>query len=275
MPDLSEWLQRGNLAGALGEARIAVNEDPDAESVRHTLFVLLLIAGFPAEAREQAGELQRRHETFGEVHAEVLSLLDAAVAADAFLLRGEGGVGGLGPPTAELEACLEACRCLQIRDFEGAGTALAGRTPTKRPGVARLTTGDELAFQSVRDVHDPTGAVLSVLVPDGLVWVPWSELQSLRLEEERLAFDSILRPGHLTRIGEAEEVRFMRVPMRYPRDPDAPGDARFLASGVMLEEKPGGLHVAHGWRTVALETEDGDAVVPLSGLVSLEWEMSS
>ena len=127
---------------------------------------------------------------------------------------------------------------------------------------------------------DPRGAANEKVAARGdscgdLVWVPWSELQSLRLEEGRLAFDSILRPGHLTRIGEAEEVRFMRVPMRYPRDPDAPGDARFLASGVMLEEKPGGLHVAHGWRTVALETEDGDAVVPLSGLVSLEWEMSS
>lgn len=273
---IAAYLSRRNLAGALGEARIALQDRPEDRALRFVVFELNLMLGDFAGAR---GALPGLFEDDDE--AGIWSgLIDAEEARYRFHREGEGAPGSLDPPPSYGGPQVTAAVAHARGRPDAVRACLAEVAAPTIAGAAELKSGERLLFDDLRDLSDLVGPFFPALAPGAYLWLPLADLARIDfVEQSGGALEELLRPADVTwqpRAGAPPRRGRLWVPLA------AVDDGRGLtwgikpAEGVMLDDDEGSYTVAFGWRCLRLIFSSADERrVAISTLRSLELSRRS
>lgn len=206
-----ESLQEGRLSEAIEQLSGELRTRPDDLHRRTTLFELLCFAGQWVRAERQLDVIGHREAgAMTALGVQVYRYLMAAEQARALLFaRGERPRFMLAPPAA-VGRHLEALdRLREGRPAEARALLDSSDAPAAVRGTSR-----GVAFEEFRDADDLLAPVLEVFTPGGYYWVPWEQVQFLRVPPPRNLRDLLWMPAQLASFdGQLGEVF---LPALYP-----------------------------------------------------------
>lgn len=266
---IEQGISRRNLRAAVAEAELACHEHP---SLRPLTASYLALLGRYSDAARQLFEALRE-ETLELERAELrIGLLHGADLLQRFVLAGEGSPAGLSPPPPYAGAHA-AAMMLAAREENAQAAEVIRETRCPIPsGTLSLRSGETIAFDEIGDVAPLGRPVLPVIIPKSFLWIPYEDLRSLSLGDPEDTFDQVLRPAQAQVAMPSSEPRegAFWVPMVYESRPSRRDDATTEERGVILEERPGGLELASGWRSLRLLVDGERRIIPLHAVRRIE-----
>ena len=240
-------LVSGQLSEALRALSAEVRRRPVDASLRVFLFQLLAVLGDWERAAVQlkvAGELD-------EQNALMVTAYDLALQGERqreAVMAGHTSpfvTGATAPWHAPLVQSLQAlcagrfdeARALRAKAFDAAGT------------VAGTIDGEP--FDWISDADPRFGPCIELILKTGYVWVPFSQLRSLKFEAPVDLRDKVWAPVQITWGSGAEAVGF--VPCRYPGSERSGVAPLALAARTTWVEQSADCFVGRGQRMFATD----------------------
>lgn len=207
---VSEFIQKGNLAEAVAAATADVKRQPLKPEPRVVLAELMCFSGNLDRADElvEGASKQNRAPVPGLILLR--QLLRGEVARQQWYEEGR-------PPQTKSEPSPELATALQaVVEFRAGDQAAAAdkvgslAQSHDRQGTLQLTSGEELRFESLRDLNDLTASVAELVSSAGkFFWVPWTEVRRAKFEPVQTLRDVLWRPVEITFTDESTERYFM------------------------------------------------------------------
>lgn len=257
-----EALKTGDLDTALSALTERVRKSPADARLRVFLFQLLTVLGQWERALSQlniAGELDAGTLAMVSTYRDVLSceVLRASV------FSGERDPLVLGEPQGWIALLFQALRLaaegqvaqsqeLREQAFEDA-PASSGRI-------------DEEPFHWIADADGRIGPTLEAIINGRYYWVPFSQIQTLKMEAPEDLRDLVWTPAHLTLANGGETIAL--IPARYPGSESNPDSRIRLARLTQWIDQGAGLFTGLGQRMLTTDTGD----YPLLGVQHIELD---
>ncbi|HEX8201290.1 MAG TPA: type VI secretion system accessory protein TagJ [Isosphaeraceae bacterium] len=231
-----EMLEAGRLAQAIEQVKGELRSQPADLHRRTVLFELLCFAGDRVGAQRQLDFISHRGTGAGTVVGVQVyrNLLEAESARHLLFASGVRPRFLLAPPPG-ITRRLEALDRLREGRAEDARALLEEAAADARP--LRGTAHGE-GFEDFRDADDLLAPVLEVYAADRYYWVPWEQVQFLKVPPPRSLRDLLWTPAQLATFdGQLGEVF---LPALYPGSDAHPDEAvRLGRKTEWLEPAPG------------------------------------
>jgi len=195
MPTVTEWLEQGDLTMAIKQAQENVADRPRAEGERFLLFELTILQEDFEEAMVQLNMLRELSPQLSDAAEFYLGLVEAELRRNAFLQKGDGGVGFVVEPPDWAGDFCRACQSL-LAGRGAEASSLLQEAWRKVPPVSGTLNG-EREFTSFRDADDVLGPFLEAIVPGAWLWMPFSQIQSVSFTEPKGYQEIIWRPAEV------------------------------------------------------------------------------
>ncbi|MEP2718118.1 type VI secretion system accessory protein TagJ [Pseudophaeobacter sp.] len=244
-----EHLRAGDPEQALAALQEQVRADPSSAKLRIFLFQLLCILGDWKRAVAQlrlSAELDPAAMVMAQAYRE-------AILCEVYrekVFKGEKDPLILGEPEAWLAQLIEAQRLL-AQSYVAEAAALRDAAYDAAPMTAGVIDGTP--FEWIADADMRLGPVLEVILNGRYFWLPFSQIQSLEIDEPSDLRDSVWMAGTLTLANEGALA--VLIPTRYPGSASADAAVR-LARATQWEEAGGGAYTGLGQRLLTIGDED-------------------
>ena len=240
--------QAADPQAMLVQVQDQVRREPANSKHRIFLFQLLAVLGQWQRALNQLAVL-------GEMDAATLAMVQTyRPALQCEALRAEVFAGQrlpliFGDPQPWTALLLEALR------LDAGGHHSHARTIRDQAFEAAAATPGSLDGQDfawIADADARLGPMLEVILNGRYFWVPFQNIQALKLEAPTDLRDLVWLPAQLTWSNGGEAVGL--IPVRYPGSQDSVDPAVQLASKTVWLEPADGLYIGQGQRMLATDT---------------------
>lgn len=254
-----EHLRAGDPEQALAALQEQVRADPSNAKLRIFLFQLLCILGDWKRAVAQlrlSAELDANATVMAQAYRE-------AILCEVYrekVFKGEKDPLILGEPEVWLAQLIEAQKLLAQGHMVQAA-ALRDAAYEVAPTSSGTVNGT--AFDWIADADMRLGPVLEVILNGRYFWLPFSQIQSLEIDEPSDLRDTVWMAGTLTLANEGALA--VLIPTRYPGSEIAEAGAR-LARLTSWTEMGGDTYVGLGQRLLTI----GDQDFPLMDIRQLQ-----
>jgi type VI secretion system protein ImpE len=267
MTTAAEFLQAGNLAGAIASATAAVKAAPTDADARWLMAELLLIGG-EAERADRMLDAAALHEPNPAV-LEFRKLLRAEVLRTQVIREGRAPKYQGGDATPAQQAALRARMLLRLGDVEAANAAASEieslRAPA--PGHLEAADGSQVAFADLRDADDLMAAEFEVLTTAGdHMLVPVARVRTLSFDAPRRPRDLVWRRCAIDLKDGTEGVVYL--PALYLGVAAETDDALRLGRATDWTDPADGPVRGRGQRILLV----GDEAVPFTQLATVEFD---
>jgi type VI secretion system protein ImpE len=267
MTTAAEFLQAGNLAGAIASATAAVKAAPTDADARWLMAELLLIGG-EAERADRMLDAAALHEPNPAV-LEFRKLLRAEVLRTQVIREGRAPKYQGGDATPAQQAALRARMLLRLGDVEAANAAASEieslRAPA--PGHLEAADGSRVAFADLRDADDLMAAEFEVLTTAGdHMLVPVARVRTLSFDAPRRPRDLVWRRCAIDLKDGTEGVVYL--PALYLGLAAETDDALRLGRATDWTDPADGPVRGRGQRILLV----GDEAVPFTQLATVEFD---
>jgi type VI secretion system protein ImpE len=244
-----EHLRAGDPEQALAALQEQVRADPSNAKLRIFLFQLLCILGDWKRAVAQlrlSAELDASATVMAQAYRE--AILCEVYRAKVF--KGEKDPMILGEPEVWLAQLMEAQKLLAQGKVEQAAS-LRDAAYEAAPTTAGTVNGT--AFDWIADADMRLGPVLEVILNGRYFWLPFTQIQSLEIDEPSDLRDTVWMAGTLTLANEGAMA--VLIPTRYPGSETGEAGAR-LARLTSWSDLGGGTYVGSGQRLLTIGEQD-------------------
>jgi len=256
----TEALRRGDLQTAAEELKQQIRDNPRDAALRIFLFQLSAVTGQWERALSQlnlAGQLdpaaemmvtsyrtaiqceRLRAEVFaGKRSPLVLGEPDPWIAAmlQALALRAQGE--------------LQAAEPLRQQAFDAA-PAIGGTIRWRTAGAGSDEQTQTAEFQWLADADVSLGPILEAIVNGRYYWVPFQQIEAIRLQPPVDLRDLVWAPAEFTWVGGGSQVGF--IPTRYFGSEACDDDAVRLGRKTQWQTGEAGVEVGQGQRLIATD----------------------
>ena len=218
-----QHLQQGNLADALVQLQNQVKKDPANAKLRTFLFQLLIIIGDWDRALAQL-------KVTGDLDASALPMVQTyREAIRCELLRKEIFAGLktpliFGEPEQWLALLVEALK-LNSQQQDAEAQTLRDQAFELAPTTSGTINGE--AFEWLADADVRLGPLIEAIVNGRYYWVPFAQIQHIKIEQPADLRDAVWMPAHFTWANGGEA--FGLIPTRYPDSEKSEDNAIRLA----------------------------------------------
>ncbi|WP_122074751.1 type VI secretion system accessory protein TagJ [Pseudophaeobacter sp. EL27] len=254
-----EHLRAGDPQQALAVLQELVRVDPSNAKLRIFLFQLLCILGDWKRAVAQlrlSAELDAGATVMAQAYRE-------AILCEVYrekVFKGEKDPLILGEPEVWLAQLIEAQKLLAQGHM---AQAAALREAAYEAAPTSSGTVNGTAFDWIADADMRLGPVLEVILNGRYFWLPFSQIQSLEIDEPSDLRDTVWMAGTLTLANEGALA--VLIPTRYPGSETAEAGAR-LARLTSWTEMGGDTYIGTGQRLLTI----GDQDFPLMDIRQLQ-----
>ncbi|MEP4037882.1 type VI secretion system accessory protein TagJ [Pseudophaeobacter sp.] len=254
-----EHLRAGDPQQALAALQEQVRADPSNAKLRIFLFQLLCILGDWKRAVAQlrlSAELDAGATVMAQAYRE-------AILCEVYrekVFKGEKDPLILGEPEVWLAQLIEAQKLLAQGHM---AQAAALREAAYEAASTSSGTVNGTAFDWIADADMRLGPVLEVILNGRYFWLPFSQIQSLEIDEPSDLRDTVWMAGTLTLANEGALA--VLIPTRYPGSETAEAGAR-LARLTSWTEMGGDTYIGTGQRLLTI----GDQDFPLMDIRQLQ-----
>lgn len=255
-----EALRRGDLQAALDELKQQIREKPRDAALRIFLFQLSAVTGQWDRALSQlnlAGQLDPAAEMMVTSYRTAIQCEQLR----AQIFAGKRSPLVLGEPDAWIAAMIQAVELraqhqvqaaeqLRQRAFDAA-PAVGGTIRWRIAGTGTEEQTQTDAFTWLADADGVLGPILEAIVNGRYYWVPFQNIEAIRLQPPEDLRDLVWAPAELTWVGGGSQVGF--IPTRYLGSESCEDDAIRLARKTQWHTNEHGLEVALGQRLLATD----------------------
>lgn len=244
-----EHLRAGDPEQALAALQDQVRADPSNAKLRIFLFQLLCILGDWKRAVAQlrlSAELDAGATVMAQAYRE-------AILCEVYrekVFKGEKDPMVLGEPEVWLAQLIEAQKLLARGEVN---QAVALRDAAYDAAPATEGTVNGTAFDWIADADMRLGPVLEVILNGRYFWLPFSQIQSLEIDEPSDLRDTVWMAGTLTLANEGAMA--VLIPTRYPNSEAAEAGAR-LARLTSWTDMGADTYVGTGQRLLTIGDQD-------------------
>ncbi|NQU75741.1 MAG: tetratricopeptide repeat protein [Planctomycetes bacterium] len=245
-----ELLRQGQLDEALRTLKSQVQHDPADPKLRVFLFQLLSVMGQWDRAMTQlnvAAEMDAGNLLMAQMGRSALNC--EALRAEVFAGRRAPLI--FGEPPQWVGWLVQAAEMAANGQYGPSGE-LRGRAFDAAPAIGGTIDGQ--SFEWIADADSRLGPMLEVIVEGRYYWVPFSAVQSIRIEPPADLRDVVWAPVQFTWANGGQTVGL--IPSRYCGSADSEDSAIRLARKTDWTEPAEGLHVGLGQRMFA--TDQGE-----------------
>ena len=218
-----QHLQEGNLSDALIQLQNQVKKDPANAKLRTFLFQLLAVLGEWDRALTQLN-------VAGDLDAETLPMVQTYREALRCERLRKDIYSGLktpqifGEPQQWIALLVQALKLNADQQHKEA-QLLRDQAFELAPATAGTINGE--AFEWLADADARLGPVIEAIVNGQYYWIPFSQIQSIQIDEPADLRDVVWMPAHFVLINGGEAVGL--IPTRYPDSENHPDSAIRLA----------------------------------------------
>lgn len=279
LAELQELMNRGSLRRALARALVILNDDEPEDDrevvmselakIRELALDLSLFLSDFTEAARLVGEQREAAEISAERAEQRSRVLRGACRLKDFEANGRESPSSLTPPDPVSQELIEA----MILDAKGQLAVAERRYRTARSGDWPVPSGrfehrtGRIEVECFSDLDDLSATALIALSGESLLWIPWDQIAALEVLEPRDRFEALLRPAVLKLEGGLEGR--IEIPLVYSRGAGKQEEALMSSARFMLEQR-GSYNRPLGWRSLRLETAEGEMILPFRDLKSFE-----
>ncbi|NIZ15085.1 type VI secretion system accessory protein TagJ [Phaeobacter sp. HF9A] len=244
-----EYLKAGDPAAALSALQDQVRKDPSNGKLRIFLFQLLCVLGDWKRAVTQlklSADMDSGATTMAQAYREAII---CEVYRDK-VFKGEKDPLIFGEPQEWLALLIQAQKALAAGDPVQAA-AVRARAFDAAPATAGELNGTR--FEWIADADMRLGPVLEVIVNGRYFWMPFSQIDTLELEEPADLRDAVWMAGTLTPKGGGALA--VLVPTRYPGAAEI-GGLTALARETNWVDLGADTYGGQGQRVLATDQQD-------------------
>ncbi len=256
----TEALRRGDLHTAAEELKQQVRDKPRDAALRIFLFQLSAVTGQWERALSQlnlAGQLDPAAEMMVTSYRRAIQC--ERLRADVF--AGKRSPLVLGEPAPWLAAMIQALALRAQREVQAADALrqqafeaapeTAGTIRWRVAGAGNEEQTQTAEFQWLADADLSLGPILEAIVNGRYYWVPFQQIEAIRLQPPVDLRDLVWAPAEFTWVGGGSQVGF--IPTRYFGSESCEDDAVRLARKTQWQMDEGGIEVAQGQRLLATD----------------------
>jgi type VI secretion system protein ImpE len=257
-----QYLQDGDLDGALRQLQEAVRAKPEDSRLRIFLFQLLSVLGQWERALNQlnvAAELDPGALAMAQMYREALHC--EVLRAQVF--EGKKSPLVFGQPDQWLALLVEAL----LLTGQGKHTE-AGKLRSAAFDEAKSTSGvlDNQPFEWIADADSRLGPVCEAIVNGRYYWIPFSHLREIVIDAPEDLRDLVWMPAHFRFENGGESVAL--IPTRYP------GSEKSDDNQLLLSRKTTWIEIApntyHGLGQRLFATDNGEVPLMDTRRIALE-----
>jgi type VI secretion system protein ImpE len=245
-----QHLQEGNLSDALIQLQNQVKKDPANAELRIFLFQLLAVLGEWNRALTQLN-------VAGDLDAETLPMVQTYREAIRCELLRQDIYSGLktpqifGEPQQWIALLVQALKLNADQQHKEA-QLLRDQAFELAPATAGTINGE--AFEWLADADARLGPVIEAIVNGQYYWIPFSQIQSIQIDEPADLRDVVWMPAHFVWINGGEA--FGLIPTRYPDSETADDSAIRLARKTEWTELNDETFIGFGQRLFSTNEND-------------------
>lgn len=250
MLNSEQALKEGNLEQALADIQQLIRKDPANSKHRIYLFQLYSVLGQWEKALNQLNVL-------ADMDASTLAMVQTyREALRCEVLRKEIFAGLktpliFGDPQQWIALLQQALKLTAAHQYKEA-QALRNEAFELAPATAGTIDGE--AFDWLADADVRMGPMLEAIVNGHYYWIPFQQIQAIRIEEPADLRDVVWMPAYFTWQNGGETVGL--IPTRYPDSENQPDSALKLARKTEWQEPDEGLFIGSGQRLLSSNNND-------------------
>lgn len=256
----TEALRRGDLQTAAEELKQQIRDNPRDAALRIFLFQLSAVTGQWERALSQlnlAGQLDPAAEMMVTSYRATIQC--ERLRAEVF--AGKRSPLVLGEPDPWVAAMIQALALqaqgkaqaaepLRQQAFEAA-PAIGGTIRWRSAGTGSDEQTQTAEFQWLADADMLLGPILEAIVNGRYYWVPFQQIEAIRLQPPADLRDLVWAPAEFTWVGGGSQVGF--IPARYIGSEASADDAIRLARHTRWQTDADGVEAAQGQRLLATD----------------------
>ena len=264
MPQAEEFLREGRLDEALKAIQDQVREDPSKAELRVFLFQILSVMGDWKRALTQlnvAAELDGEKMLLAEICRPALQ----SEALRTAVFEGTKSPLVFGEPEEWVGWAIQAARLVAEGQY-AAALELRDKAFEAAPAISGQINGKPFGW--IADADTRLGPILEVVVEHKYFWVPFSRIQSIRIEEPKALRNMVWAEAQFiwTNGGQAPGL----IPTRYAGSEKCENGSVRLGRRTEWTEHEGGHFVGLGQRMLA--TDEGE--YPLLEVRSIAFDQA-
>ncbi len=250
MLNSEQALKDGNLEQALADIQQLIRKDPANSKHRIYLFQLYSVLGQWEKALNQLNVL-------ADMDASTLAMVQTyREALRCEVLRKEIFAGLktpliFGDPQQWIALLQQALKLTAAHQYKEAQT-LRNEAFELAPTTAGTIDGE--AFDWLADADVRIGPMLEAIVNGQYYWIPFQQIQAIRIEEPADLRDVVWMPAYFTWQNGGETVGL--IPTRYSDSENQPDSAIKLARKTEWQEPDEGLFIGMGQRLLSTNNND-------------------
>ena len=250
MLNSEQALKDGNLEQALADIQQLIRKDPANSKHRIYLFQLYSVLGQWEKALNQLNVL-------ADMDASTLAMVQTyREALRCEVLRKEIFAGLktpliFGNPQQWIALLQQALKLTAAHQYKEART-LRNEAFELAPATAGTIDGEDFDWLADADVR--MGPMLEAIVNGQYYWIPFQQIQAIRIEEPADLRDVVWMPAYFTWQNGGETVGL--IPTRYPDSENQPDSALKLARKTEWQEPDEGLFIGMGQRLLSSNNND-------------------
>lgn len=244
-----QLIQQGKLQDSLDNIQDKIRSDSSNIDYRIFLFQLLAVLGSWERAEKQLDVIAKLDDgTLAMVHAYRAAIQCERAREDVF--TGKADPVFMGKPEEWQALMLQALK-LSIEGKVQAAQDLREQALELASTLGGAVNGD--SFEWISDADSRLGPMLEVFVEGRYMWVPFTNISRIEIEEPEDLRDMVWIPGHIQWQTEGES--FVLIPTRYPFSAKQE-DALALSRKTEWEEKGDNTYFGYGQRLLVTDQDD-------------------
>ena len=244
-----QYLQQGKLQDSLKSIQNEVRANASDVKSRIFLFQLLAVLGSWDRAVQQLDVIAKLDDgALAMVHAYRAAIQCELVREEVF--SGKADPVFMGEPK-EWQALMVQALKLTVEGKDEASQSLRLKALDLAPSLGGTINGD--SFDWVADADSRIGPMLEVIVDGRYMWVPFTNISRMVIEEPEDLRDVVWIPAHIQWKTEGES--FVLIPTRYPFS-STQDDALALSRKTEWDQKGAEMYIGYGQRLLVTDALD-------------------
>ena len=244
-----QYLQQGELQECLNSIQDNIRADASNVKSRVFLFQLLAVLGSWDRAAKQLDVIAKMDDgALAMVHA-----YRAAIECERFreeVFSGKADPVFMGEPKEWQALMVQALKSL-AEAKDNASESLINRALELAPTISGSINGEP--FEWIADADSRLGPMLEVFVDGQYMWVPFTNILRLEVEEPEDLRDVVWMPAHIQWQTEGES--FVLIPTRYPFSAKQDDDSA-LSRKTEWDQKGENSYIGFGQRLLVTDVND-------------------
>lgn len=244
-----QYLQQGKLQESLSSIQNEIRANASDVKSRIFLFQLLAVLGSWDRALQQLDVIAKLDDgALAMVHAYRAAIQSELEREEIF--SGKVDPVFMGEPK-EWQALMVQALKLTVEGKDDASQELRQEALSLAPSSSGTINGE--TFEWIADADSRIGPMLEVVVDGRYMWVPFTNIYRMEIEEPEDLRDVVWIPAHIQWKTEGES--FVLIPTRYPFS-STQEDALALSRKTEWEQKGADMYLGYGQRILVTDSMD-------------------